>query len=269
MADNNFNPNNDLGQFYQRSNKLANSSNSLKLKVERQYCDSLELVGDFVVDSGANTVTFTAGSPTSAYDVRYFQIFIQDESGACASKTATGTELAAPIVVDTTALDVNSNWFITVYFSNDKEVVLECDCKTFGEIKVVAPSSDPTVSVNTVLLDAAVIAVFEADGVTAVPNDGADFDLGSFPALGTTEEVSVVFKNTGGAVLEITAVNTSGEIDSLVTAVPNYVYVADSLEFKFIIDTSGAAGVQSIALEVFTNDTTNSPFIVNAAFTLV
>ena len=270
MADNNFNPNNDLSQFYQRSNKLANESNSLQLKVEGCYgCDNLELVGDFVVDSGAETVTFTAGSPTSGYDVRYFQIFIQDQSGNSASETVTGTALAAPVVVSTAALNVADSWFITVYFSTDKEVVLDHNCKTFGEIKVTTPAADPTVSVDTVTEGAAVINVFEADGSTAVPNDGADYALGDFAAGGTTEQATVIIKNTGASVLEITSSNVFGDVVSIATDIPNYVYVAGELTVVFDINTSGAAGAYNGQLELFNNDSTNSPFIINVAFNLV
>jgi len=270
MADNNFNPNNDLSQFYQRSNKLANESNSMKIKVDGCYCcDDLELVGDFVIDSGAGTVTFTAGAPTSAYDVRYFQLFIQDESGNSASNTVEGTALAAPVVVDVATLDSSDSWYITIYFSNDKEVVLGNDCKTFGEIKVTTPAADPTVTVNTVLLDAQIINVFEADGSTPVANGGAAVALGDFSAGGGSEAANFVIKNAGGTVLTISDISFTSDVDGVVTAVPNYVYVAGELVVDFTVDTSGGAGAKTGSLIITSNDPATPSYVVNIAFNLV
>ena len=76
MADNNFNPENDISQFYKRTNPLTPESNGMKMKVEKAYCPTLDVVADFVVDSGAGTVTFTAGAPMNAYDVRYLTVNI-------------------------------------------------------------------------------------------------------------------------------------------------------------------------------------------------
>jgi hypothetical protein len=269
MADNNYNPNNDAAQFYSRTNKLALESNALQMKVERQYCEQLELVGDFVVDSGAETVTFTAASPTSGYDVRYFQIFIQDESGNSASSTVTDTALAAPVVVDIAALNANDNWYITVYFSNEKEVVIDCGCKTFGEIKVVAPSSDPTVSVNTVLQDAQIIEVFEADGTTAIVDGGAAYDLGSFPAGGGSEAATIIVKNAGDMVLKIETLAFAADVDAISTTTPQYIYAAGSGEVNFTVDTSGGAGAKTGSITITSDDPANSSYIVNIAFTLV
>ena len=48
-----FNPNNKIKDFYSRTNKLANDSNGLKISAERQYCEQLQIVGDFVVESSS------------------------------------------------------------------------------------------------------------------------------------------------------------------------------------------------------------------------
>ena len=269
MADNNFNPNNDASQFYSRTNKLAYASNAMQMKVERQYCEQLELVGDLVVNTGAGQAGFTAAAPTSGYDVRYFQITIQDENGNIASQTVTGTALLGAVVVDISGLDTNSDWYATFYFSNEKDVALDCGCKTFGEIKIDNPASDPTVSINTVLQDAQVIEVFEADGTTAIADGGAAYNLGSYPAGGGSEAQKIVIKNTGGQVLEIISGAFAADVDAITTALPEYVFVNGSIELAFTIDTSGAAGAKTGSITLTSDDPANASYVVNVAFTLV
>jgi hypothetical protein len=265
MADNNFNPNNDASQFYSRTNKLAYASNAMQMKVERQYCEQLELVGDLVVNTGANTATFTAGAPTSGYDVRYFQITIQDENGNIASQTVTGTALSGAVAVDVAGLDTNSDWYAT----NEKDVALDCGCKTFGEIKIDNPVSDPTVNINTVLQDAQVIEVFEADGTTPIVDGGAAYNLGSYPAGGGSEAQKIVIKNTGGQVLEIISGAFAADVDAITTALPEYVFVNGSIELAFTIDTSGGAGAKTGSITLTSDDPANASYVVNVAFTLV
>lgn len=257
-----FNPNNKIKDFYSRTNKLANDSNGLKISAERQYCEQLQIVGDFVVDSGADTVTFTPAAPTDAYDFRYFQVVIIDESGNHASETGTG--VIASIVVDVTALNENQDWQLTLYASDDKEVLTECGCKTFGQIEIKAPSTDPTVSVNTVLEDAQEIAVFEADGTTPVADNGAPYNLGLF-AQGSDGTVSVIVKNTGEVVLQFTGAVNGPNIVSA-EAGTKYVYPNGDLSYTFVIDTSLAPNSYTGAIQLTSNDPANPTFDINVAF---
>lgn len=262
-----FNPNNKIKDFYSRTNKLANDSNGLKISAERQYCEQLQIVGDFVVDSGANTVTFTPAAPTDAYDFRYFQVVIIDESGNHASNTGEG--VIASLVVDTTALNVNQSWQLTLYASDDKEVLTECGCKTFGQIEIAAPSSDPTVSVNTVLEDAQQIAVFQADGSTAIADGGAAYALGSYPAGGGSEAQSFVIKNTGDHVLQVSNIIFAADVDAVTFTPVVYVYPNQSETIAFTIDTSGGAGAKTGSLTITSDDPANTSFVVNVSFDLV
>jgi len=262
-----YNPNNKIKDFFSRTNKLADDSNGLKMKVERQTCDQLEIVGDFVVNSAANTVTLTTAAPTNAYDFRYFQVVIVDESGNQASNTGTG--VIASLVVDVTELNVNQDWQLTLYVSDDKDVLTECGCKTFGQLDIAAPSSDPTVSVNTVLEDAQFISVFEADGTTAVADGGAAYALGSYPAAGGSEAQSIVIKNTGDHVLQVTNIVFAADVDAVTFTPIVYIYPNQSEAIAFTIDTSGAAGAKTGSLTITSDDPANTSFVANISFTLV
>jgi hypothetical protein len=261
-----FNPENKIKDFYSRTNKLANESNGLKISAERQYCDQLEFVGDFVVNSGAGTVTFTPAAPTDAYDFRYFQIVIVDESGNQASNTGTG--VIASLAVDVSGLNLNDDWQMTIYASDDAGITTDCGCKSFGQIDIDAPSSDPTVSVNTVLQDAQVIAVFEADGTTAVADAGAAYALGSYPAAGGSEAQSIVIKNTGEFVLKLSAIAISADVDAVTFTNPTYIYPGQSETVAFTIDTSGVAGAKTGDLTITSDDPANASYVVNVSFTL-
>lgn len=261
-----FNPNNKIKDFFSRTNKLADDSNGLKISAERQYCDNLQIVGDFVVNSGADTVTFTPAVPTNAYDFRYFQVVIIDESGNQAS--ATGTSVIASLVVDVTALNVNQDWQLTLYASGDKDVLAECGCKTFGQLDIVAPSTDPTVSVNTVLEDAQVIEVFQADGTTAIADAGAAYALGSYPAGGGSEAQSIVIKNTGKHVLQVSAIGFAADVDAVTFTPIVYIYPNQTETIAFTIDTSGVAGAKTGSLTITSDDPANASYVVNVSFTL-
>ena len=268
MADNNFSPNNDAGQFYKRTNPLANESNAIKMKVDRQYCENLEIVGDLVVNSGAGVVGFTAGAPMSAYDVRYFQILVKDEDGATASNTVTGTALLGAVVVDVSALNANKKWYVTIYLSTDKDLVIDTNCKTFGEVEIAAPSSDPTISLNTILQDAPIIQVYEADGTTAIADGGAAYDLGSYPAGGGVEAQKIVIENAGGMVLKVETAANGGDAGAVSTTLPQYVFVSQKIDLDFSIDTSGGAGAYAGTITLASDDPQNPSFVVNISFTL-
>ena len=267
MADNNFNENNSLSAFSKRSNPLAYGPNVLKLKVEKPYGEILEIVGQLVIDTAADTATFTAAAPTDAYDVRYFQIVVCDESGNQAAQTATGV-LGAPIVVDTSALNEQDNWFVTFYFSTSKEVNTDNGDKTFGTITIKDVSSDPTIDIDTVAANAPQIAVFEADGSTAIANGGAAYALGSFSAGGGSLAQSVVVKNNGEFVLEITSITVAPDVDGGDTTTSIYVYPNQSVSVPFTIDTSGGAGAKTGSLTL-NSTATPSAYVVNVSFTLV
>lgn len=267
MADNNFNPDNDISQFYKRTNPLTPQSNGMKMKVEKAFCPILDVVASFAIDSGAGTVTFTAAAPMDAYDVRYLKVNIKDENGNEGSNTTTGV-LSAPLVVDVAALDPNLAWYIQLTFSTSEGLLIDCDCNTFGELQVLNASSDPTINVNTIESQSPIIGVFEADGVTPVADGGAAYALGSFGAGGTVEEVSVIIKNTGATVLQISQAVIGGDVAGIVSNVPSYVYVDGALEFKFNIDTSGAAGPYTGSVTLTSSDVSNPSFVVNVSFTL-
>lgn len=261
-----YNPNNNIKDFYGRTNKLANASNGLKISAEREYCEQLQFVGDFVVDSTANTVTFTPAAPTDAYDFRYFQNVIVDESGNQASNTGTG--VLASLVVDVTSLNVNDSWQMTIYASDDKGITTDCGCKSFGQIEIANPSTDPTISVNTVLQDAQVIAVFQANGTTAIADAGAAYALGSYPAGGGSEAQNIVIKNTGKFVLKISGIAISADVDAVTFTNPTYVYPGQTQTVPFSIDTSGSAGAKTGDLTITSDDPANASFVVNVGFTL-
>jgi len=267
MADNNFNENNSLSDFSKRSNPLAYGPNVLKLKVEKPYGDILEIVGQLVVDTGAETATFTAAAPTSAYDVRYFQIVVCDESGHQAAQTAVGV-LGSPIVVDTSALNEQDVWYATFYFSTSKEVNTDYGDKTFGTITIKDVASNPSIDIDTVAANAPTISVFEADGVTAIANGGAAYDLGSFSAGGGSLDQSVVVKNGGEFVLEITSISVAPDVDGGATTTSIYVYPNQAVSVPFTIDTSGAAGAKTGSLTL-NSTAASSPYVVNVSFTLV
>lgn len=268
MIDNNYEPGNSLGQFFKRTNPLADKCNTMIMKVERQYCENIEIVGDFVVSGAGAALTFTAGAPTNALDVRYFQIVVKDEFGKTASKTAVNTDLAAPVVVDTSALDANTNWYLGIEVSDDKNINTSNNCKTFGIIYVEGPSSNPTVSINTITQDAQVVKVFQADGATEIANGGAAYDLGTFAAGGTTEAAKIVLNNPGGFVLKVSSAVVGGDVSAVSSSLPQYVYIDQKVELDFLIDSSGGAGGYTGSITLTTDDPVTPSFVVNVSFTL-
>jgi len=261
-----YNPNNKISAFFSRTNKLANESNALQMKVERQSCDQLEFDVEIIVDSGANTLTINTSAPTNAYDFRYFQAVVSDEDGNHASNTGTG--VIASLVVDTTELNVNKNWYLTVYASDDTDVLTECGCKSFAEIEIDSPSTDPTITVNTEFIDAQKIGVLQADGSTPVVDGGAAYDLGSYAAGGGSESQSILVKNDGKFVLKLSAVGISADVDGVTFTNPTYVYPNQSVAIAFTVDTSGGAGAKTGSLTITSDDPSNPSYVVNVAFTL-
>ncbi len=268
MADNNFKEGNDLSQFYKRTHPLAQASNAMKMKIEKPYCEILDIVCEFDINTGAGTVTFNAAAPMDAYDARYLTVNIKDENGNEGSNTTTGV-LSSPLVVDVSALDPNLTWYIQLLFSTSEGINIDCDCTTFAELKVENASSDPSIDISTIELESPSISVFEADGTTPVADGGAAYALGSFAAGGTTETVLVVINNSGATVLEVPTIGaTAGQFAGAESDLPFYVYVDQSEQFLFNIDTSGGAGPYSGSFTLNSNDASNADYEVNFSFTL-
>jgi hypothetical protein len=267
MADNNFNPKNDISQFYKRTNPLTPEANGMKMKVEKPYCPILDVVCEFDINTGAGTVTFNAAGPMAAYDVRYLTVNIKDENGNEGSNTTTGV-LSGPLVVDVSKLDPNLTWYIQLTFSDSEGLLIDCDCTTFGELKVENAASDPSIDISTIEQQSPISGVFEADGTTPVADGGAAYALGSFAAGGTTEEALVIVKNSGATVLEISEAVLSGQVLSIVNNLPSFVYVDGELALKFNIDSSGGAGPYSGSITLATNDSQNPAYVINVTYTL-
>ncbi len=270
MVDNNYSEENKASLFFNRSNGLANGSNVMKLKVDQQYCEKLYLVGDFVVSGDGAELEFTASGATAAYDFRYINVTVIDQSGNEAGSTDSGT--SAVVTVDTSALNPQDLWTVKVRMSTEQNISLECACAAHYEILVNDPSSNPTVSVNEVTdVQRQVIAVFQADGTTPIADAGAAYSLGlTIPQSATPYAFSIVVKNTGENVLELTTPLTvdADVLTAVVAQFDNYIYPNQTITVTGTVDVSGT-GAKTGKVTILSNDPSNASYEVNISYTVV
>lgn len=269
MADNNYKQDNKASLFFQRSNGLANPANAMKVAVEQQYCDKLYLVGAFVVSGAGAQLEFTASGATAAYDLRYITINVIDQSGNEVGGTDSGT--SAVVTIDTSSLVASDVWAVKVRMSTEDNLALECACAGHYEVEVQDPSGNPTVNVNEVTEGAQVLAVFQADGTTAITDDGAAYSLGlTIPTSATPYDFSIVMKNTGGLVLKVTTPLTI-DADVLTATVPafgDYLFPNDTVTVSGTVDVS-TTGAKTGKVTITSDDPANATYVVNISYTVV
>ena len=251
--------------FFSRTNPLANPANAEILKIKKTGCcdADLALVAEYAYESATNSVDFSFSAPTSTLDSRYVKVVITDGQGNFA--TAVGTGTVSSLSVDVTGLDVSVVWTVSVVIEVNGNAAIDCPCMV--EYTFPYNSFVGSVTVDTTTLYAARVALFEADGTTAVANAGA-YDLGSFDAAGTTEKFSVVIKNTGEQVLTISSVSFTGDVLSF--DLPNFagvVYPGQSITLNGTVDASGIAGSYTGTITV-NSDGLPTPYTIDIDYTL-
>jgi hypothetical protein len=249
--------------FFSRTNPLANPANAEILKIKKSgCCDNSELA--LVAEYGYNGMGQTFGIEfDSTINARYAKVVVTDGLGHFA--TAVGTTSIDDLLVDVTGLDVNVTWTISVVFEVNENASVDCPC--IVEYTFPYYPASGTQTVNTLTLDAPVVALFEADGTTSVANGGT-YDLGTFPDGGTTEPFSVVVKNNGQSVLTISSVSFTGDIVSF--TLPQYagvVYPNGSITLSGTVDASGSAGSYTGDITI-NSDAVNDPYTVTIDYTL-
>jgi hypothetical protein len=249
--------------FFSRTNPLANPANAEILKIKKSgCCDNSELA--LVAEYGYNGMGQTFGIEfDSTINARYAKVVVTDGLGHFA--TAVGTTSMDDLSVDVTGLDSNVTWTISVVFEVNENASVDCPC--IVEYTFPYYPASGTQTVNTLTLDAPVVALFEADGTTSVANGGT-YDLGTFPDGGTTEPFSVVVKNNGQSVLTISSVSFTGDIVSF--TLPQYagvVYPNGSITLSGTVDASGSAGSYTGDITI-NSDAVNDPYTVTIDYTL-
>ena len=249
--------------FFSRTNPLANPANAEILKIKKSgCCDNSELA--LVARYGYNGMGQTFDiSFDSTINARYAKVVVTDGQGHFA--TAVGTTSISSLSVDVTGLDSNVTWTISVVFEVNENASVDCPCIVEYTFPYY-PASRPQ-TVNTLTLDAPVVALFEADGTTSVANSG-NYDLGTFPDGGTTESFSVVVKNNGQSVLTISSVSFTGDIVSF--TLPQFagvVYPGGAITLSGTVDASGIAGSYTGDITI-NSDAVNDPYIVTIDYTL-
>ena len=251
--------------FFSRTNPLANPANAEILKIKKSGCCDTEfaLVAEYGYNGMGQTFFIDFGTPTSTIDSRYVKVVVTDGLGNFA--TAVGTGTVSSLSVDVANLDVSVVWTVSVVIEVLSNASVDCPCMV--EYTFPYNSFVGTVEVDTTTLYAAKIAVFEADGTTAIA-DGGTYDLGSFAAGGATEKFSVVIKNTGASVLTVSSVSFSGDVLSFV--LPTYagvIYPNDTIVLSGTVDASGIAGSYTGTITV-NSDATNTVYTIDIDYTL-
>lgn len=251
--------------FFSRTNPLANPANAEILKIKKTGCcdADLALVAEYGYEGVSNTFDISFSAPTSTIDSRYVKVVVTDGQGNFA--TAVGTGTVSSLSVDASGLDVSVVWTVSVVIEVLGNAAIDCPC--IVEYTFPYNSFVGSVTVDTTTLYAANIALFEADGTTAVADGGA-YDLGSFDAGGTTEPFSVVIKNTGASVLTISSVSFTGDVLSFV--LPQFigvVYPGQSITLSGTVDASGIAGSYTGTITV-NSDGLTSPYTIDIDYTL-
>ena len=251
--------------FFSRTNPLANPANAEILKIKKTGCCDTEfaLVAEYGYNGMGQTFDIDFQTPTSTIDSRYVKVVVTDGLGNFA--TAVGTGTVSSLTVDVANLDVSVVWTVSVVIEVLSNPAVDCPCMV--EYTFPYNSFVGSVTVDTTTLYAAKVAVFEADGTTAVANGGA-YDLGTFPDGGTTEPFSVVLKNTGASVLTITSGTFTGDIVSLI--LPQFigvVYPGQSITVSGTVDASGIAGSYNGSITV-NSDGIPTPYTIDIDYTL-
>jgi hypothetical protein len=249
--------------FFSRTNPLANPANAEILKIKKSGCcdnSELALVAEYGYNGMGQTFDIEFDSTINA---RYAKVVVTDGLGHFA--TAVGTTSIDVLRVDVTGLDSNVTWTISVVFEVNENASVDCPC--IVEYTFPYYPASGTQTVNTLTLDAPVVALFEADGTTSVVN-GGNYDLGTFPDGGTTEPFSVVVKNNGQSVLTISSVSFTGDIVSF--TLPQYagvVYPGGTITLSGKVDASGIAGSYTGTITI-NSDAVNDPFTIDIDYTL-
>ena len=251
--------------FFSRTNPLANPANAEILKIKKTGCCDAELAlaARYEYRKISNTFEVSFDAPTNAIDSRYVKVVVTDGQGVF--NTAVGTGNVTTLSVDGTGLNTSLTWTVSVVIEVNGNAAVDCPC--IVEYTFPYYPASGTVVVDTTTLYSPVVALFEADGTTAVASGGA-YDLGSFAAGGTTEPFSVVVKNTGASVLTIASVAFTGDVASF--TLPQYagvVYPGASITLSGTVDTSGIAGSYTGTITV-NSDAVNDPYTIDIDFTL-
>jgi hypothetical protein len=252
--------------FFSRTNPLANPANAEILKIKKSGCCDTEfaLVAEYGYNGMGGTFVIDFSAPTSTIDSRYVKIVVTDGQGNFATAVDSGT--VSTLTADVSGLDVSVTWTISVVIEVNANASVDCPCMveyTFPYLPFVG-----TVTVNTTTLYAAKISAFEADGTTAIA-DGGTYDLGTFPAGGSTEKFSVVLKNTGESVLTISSVSFSGDVVNF--TLPNFagvVYPNQTVTLSGDVDASGIAGSYTGALVINSDGVNATAYNITIDYTL-
>lgn len=265
--ENNYEQGNDMTVFKGQNNPYANGGNGIKMRVNEVSDEKPEIVADFVVTS-ATDVTATLGSPSSAYDHRYFKIIISDQSGNVATNVGTG--VVASVVVDTltAGLDVNDSWIVEVFASTNDQPEVDADYANNIQFVIESPSTDPTIAINTVTEGAQLLVVTQANGSTVVA-DGGSYALGAFTAGGTTEAFTIGLKNAGGVVLRVASATPAGDVASITLgAYDKVIYPDQVILISGTVDASGVAGAYSGTVTLVSDDPSNASYQITISYTL-
>jgi len=164
-----------------------------------------------------------------------FSFSILDSRGSL----TTNTELPAALNLE----EFNNGRRVSIYFTNNQRVV--ADVTNIVEVAAVQPG----------------LAIEQPVG-SALTNSSA----ATFPAtlLSTTSRLSFVVRNTGTAALTDIALARSGVTaqDFSASAIPAALDAGQSAEFVVSFSPSGA-GSRTTQFAIVSNDTNNSPFIIN------
>jgi hypothetical protein len=250
--------------FFSRTNPLANPANAEILKIKKSgCCDNTELA--LVAEYGYNGMGGTFDiSFDSTITARYAKVIVTDGLGHFA--TAVGTTSISSLSVDVTGLDSNVLWTVNVVFEVNANAAVDCPCMVEYDFPYLPASGTQTV--NTLALNAPVVAVYEADGTTSVANGGT-YDLGSFAAGGVKESFSIVVKNTGASVLTISSVSFTGDIlDFTLPQFAGVIYPNSSITLSGNVDSSGSAGSYTGDITI-NSDGINDPYTITIDYTLV
>jgi hypothetical protein len=252
--------------FFSRTNPLANPANAEILKIKKTGCCDTEfaLVAEYAYNGMGQTFEIDFSAPTSTIDSRYVKVVVTDGLGNFA--TAVGTGTVSSLTVDVTGLDVSVVWTVSVVIEVLSNASVDCPCMV--EYTFPYNSFVGSVTVDTTTLYAARVAVFEADGTTAIADAGT-YDLGTFPDGGTTEDFSIVIKNTGASVLTISSVTFSGDVLSF--TLPSFagvIYPGNSITLKGTVDASGAAGSYTGAIVINSDASNVAVYNVTIDYTL-
>jgi len=249
--------------FFSRTNPLANPANAEILKIKKSGCcdnSELALVAEYGYNGMGQTFDIEFDSTINA---RYAKVVVTDGLGHFA--TAVGTTSIDDLSVDVTGLDSNVTWTISVVFEVNENASVDCPC--IVEYTFPYYPASGTQTVNTLTLDAPVLAVFEADGTTSVANGGT-YNIGSFAAGGTTEPFSIVLKNIGLSVGIGSGSSFTGDIVSF--TIPQFagvIYPNGTVTLSGTVDASGIAGSYTGDITINSN-AVNDPYTVTIDYTL-